>query len=56
VPPRRYPIAHRVDVSNLELHGAIRISDPSHAGKIKFLEDENATVAHVHHHQGGGST
>jgi len=36
-----------VDVSNLELHGAIRISDLPHAGKIKFLEDENATVAHV---------
>ena len=36
-----------VDVSGLELHGVIRISDLPHSGSIKFLEDENATVAHV---------
>jgi large subunit ribosomal protein L25 len=36
-----------VDVTDLALHGAIRISDLPHGGKIKFLEDENATVAHV---------
>jgi len=36
-----------VDVSNLEMHGAIHVSDLPHSGKIKFLEDETALVAHV---------
>lgn len=36
-----------VDVTNLELHGVLRISDLPHSGSIKFLGDENATVAHV---------
>jgi large subunit ribosomal protein L25 len=36
-----------VDVSALELHGAIHVSDLPHSGSIKFLGDENATVAHV---------
>lgn len=36
-----------VDVSGLELHGAIHVSDLPHSGSIKFLGDENATVAHV---------
>jgi large subunit ribosomal protein L25 len=36
-----------VDVSGLELHGVIRISDLPHSGSIKFLGDEDATVAHV---------
>jgi large subunit ribosomal protein L25 len=36
-----------VDVSSLELHGIIHVSDLPHSGSIKFLEDETATVAHV---------
>jgi large subunit ribosomal protein L25 len=36
-----------VDVSGLELHGAIHVSDLPHSGSIKFLGDENAMVAHV---------
>jgi large subunit ribosomal protein L25 len=36
-----------VDVSNMELHGLIHVSDLPHSGSIKFLDDENATVAHV---------
>ena len=36
-----------VDVSGLELHGVIRVSDLPHSGSIRFLGDENATVAHV---------
>src|ERR1700733_454892 len=36
-----------VDVSTLELHGVIHVSDLPHSGSIKFLGDENATVAHV---------
>ena len=36
-----------VDVSNLELHGAIHISDLPHSDKLKFLGDEDALVAHV---------
>src|ERR1700677_5107633 len=35
------------DVSNLELHQAIHVSDLPHSGSIKFLGDEQATVAHV---------
>lgn len=36
-----------VDVTNLALHGVIRVSDLPHGGKIKFLDEEDATVAHV---------
>lgn len=36
-----------VDVSELALHGAIRVSDLPHSGSIKFLDEEDATVAHV---------
>jgi large subunit ribosomal protein L25 len=36
-----------VDVSGLELHGVIHVSDLPHSGSIKFLGEEDATVAHV---------
>jgi large subunit ribosomal protein L25 len=36
-----------VDVSGLEINGAIHISDLPHTEKLKFLEDEHALVAHV---------
>lgn len=36
-----------VDVSNLEMYGAIHISDLPHSGSMKFLGDETAMVAHV---------
>jgi len=36
-----------VDVTNLELHGAIHISDLPHSGSIKFIGDDNMLVAHV---------
>lgn len=36
-----------VDVTGLELHGVLRVADLPHSGKLKFLEDEDATVAHV---------
>lgn len=36
-----------VDVSELDLHGAIHISDLPHTDKLKFLGDEDAMVAHV---------
>ncbi len=36
-----------VDVSNLELNQAIHVSDLPHSGSIKFLGEEDATVAHV---------
>ncbi len=36
-----------VDVSNLEMYGAIHVSDLPHSGSIKYLEDETALVAHV---------
>jgi large subunit ribosomal protein L25 len=36
-----------VDVSGLELNSAIHVSDLPHSGSIKFLDDENLTVAHV---------
>jgi large subunit ribosomal protein L25 len=36
-----------VDVTGLELNGAIHISDLPHTDKIKFLGEEDALVAHV---------
>lgn len=45
--PADIPSHLDVDVTNLELHGVIRVSDLPHSGSIKFLGDENATVAHV---------
>ena len=36
-----------VDVTGLGLHGVIRVSDLPHSGSIKFLDSEDATVAHV---------
>jgi large subunit ribosomal protein L25 len=45
--PADIPSHLDVDVSGLELHGVIRVSDLPHSGSIKFLGDENATVAHV---------
>ena len=36
-----------VDVSKLELWGALRVKDLPHSGSIKFLNAEDATVAHV---------
>jgi large subunit ribosomal protein L25 len=45
--PNDIPSHLDVDVSNMELHGLIHVSDLPHSGSIKFLGDENATVAHV---------
>jgi large subunit ribosomal protein L25 len=45
--PNDIPSHLDVDVTGLELHGAIHVSDLPHSGSIKFLGDENATVAHV---------
>ena len=45
--PANIPSHIDVDVSNLELHGVLRVSDLPHTDKIKFLNDEDATVAHV---------
>jgi large subunit ribosomal protein L25 len=36
-----------VDVTALEFGHVLRVSDLPHAGKLKFLTDENNTVAHV---------
>lgn len=36
-----------VDVSGLEMYGAIHISDLPHLGSIKFLEEDTVLVAHV---------
>jgi large subunit ribosomal protein L25 len=36
-----------VDVTALELNGAIHVSDLPHSGTIKFLGPRDATVAHV---------
>jgi len=45
--PNDIPSHLDVDVSNLEINGAIHVSDLPHSGSIKFLGDEHATVAHV---------
>jgi large subunit ribosomal protein L25 len=44
--PADIPSAIAVDVTNLGLGDAIRVADLPH-GKLKFLTDEHATVAHV---------
>jgi large subunit ribosomal protein L25 len=36
-----------IDISELEINGAIHISDLPHSDKIKFLGEEDALVAHV---------
>ena len=36
-----------VDVTNLDLHEVLRVKDLPHSEKIKYLEDEDSTVAHV---------
>lgn len=45
--PADIPSHIDVDVSALELHGVVRVSDLPHAGKYKYLTQEEATVAHV---------
>jgi large subunit ribosomal protein L25 len=45
--PADIPANIAVDVSNLELFGTLRISDLPHSDKIKYLNNEDATVAHV---------
>jgi large subunit ribosomal protein L25 len=45
--PSDIPSHLDVDVTELALNGAIHISDLPHSGSIKFLGEENATVAHV---------
>jgi large subunit ribosomal protein L25 len=45
--PADIPSHLDVDVTNLALHGAIHVSDLPHAGTLKFLAEESATVAHV---------
>jgi large subunit ribosomal protein L25 len=36
-----------VDVTGLEMHGVLRVSDLPHSDKLKYLNAEDATVAHV---------
>jgi large subunit ribosomal protein L25 len=36
-----------VDITNLAFGDVLRVSDLPHAGKLKFLTDENNTVAHI---------
>ena len=36
-----------VDVTGLAMHGVLRVSDLPHTEKIKYLNNEDATVAHV---------
>jgi large subunit ribosomal protein L25 len=45
--PTDIPSHLDVDVSGLEINGAIHVSDLPHSGSIKFLDDEGLTVAHV---------
>ena len=45
--PADIPSHIDVDVTNLEVGGSLRVSDLPHSGKVKFLDAEDATVAHV---------
>jgi len=45
--PADIPSHIDVDVSGLAIYGVIRVADLPHAGSVKFLNAEDATVAHV---------
>lgn len=45
--PGNIPTSLDVDISELSIGGSIQIKDLPHSGSLKFLEDENAVVAHV---------
>jgi len=45
--PSDLPSHIDVDVTNLDLHEVLRVSGLPHSEKIKYLDDEDATVAHV---------
>jgi large subunit ribosomal protein L25 len=45
--PADIPSHIDVDVSNLNLHGVLRVSELPHSDKIKYLNADDATVAHV---------
>jgi large subunit ribosomal protein L25 len=45
--PADIPTHVDVDVSNMNLFDVIRVSDLPHSDKIKYLNAEDATVAHV---------
>lgn len=45
--PTDIPSHIDVDVSNLAFGDVLRVSDLPHGGKLKFLTDENNTVAHI---------
>lgn len=45
--PADIPSHIDVDVTGLQLHGVLRVSDLPHSDKVKFLSPEDATVAHV---------
>ncbi len=45
--PSDIPSHINVDVTKLGFGDVLRVSDLPHAGKLKFLDDENATIAHV---------
>jgi large subunit ribosomal protein L25 len=45
--PANIPSHIDLDVSHLEMHGVSRVSDLPHSDKIKYLNSEDPTVAHV---------
>ncbi len=45
--PADIPSHINLDVTNLAFGDVLRVSDLPHGGKFKFLDDENATIAHV---------
>ena len=45
--PADIPSHIDVDVSGMQLNDALRVSDLPHSDKVKFLNAEDATVAHV---------
>ncbi len=45
--PSDIPSHIDVDISNLELNGAIHVKDLPHAGNLKFLSGEDELVAHI---------
>ena len=45
--PADIPASIAVDVSHLEMYGVVRVSGLPHSDAVKYLNSEDATVAHV---------
>jgi large subunit ribosomal protein L25 len=45
--PNDIPSHIDVDVTGLAIHGVVRVADLPHGDKLKYITDDDTTVAHV---------